>query len=112
MKSALSRFPDANRILVGVENDACAIGALTALKDEGKTGEAVIVGQGMQETLRKVMMKSDTPIKAGVAYFPERYGDVSMQVVLDLIESRDVTDAVYVDAALLMKDNILEYYPQ
>jgi len=112
MKSAMGRFPDAAKILVGVGNDACAKGALTALKDEGKTGEAVIVGQGMQETLRKMMMEGDTPIKAGVAHFPERYGDVSMQVILDLIEGRDVTYAVYVDAALLTKDNILEYYPQ
>jgi ABC-type sugar transport system substrate-binding protein len=66
----------------------------------------------MQETLRKMMMEGDTPIKAGVAHFPERYGDVSVQVILNLIEGRDVTDAVYVNTALLTKENILEYYPQ
>ena len=112
MKSALSRFPDANRILIGVGNDACAKGALTALKDEGKTGEAVIVGQGMQETLRKMMMEGNTPIKAGVAYFPEKYGEISMQAIRDLIEGKEVPDAIYVDTALLTKENILEYYTQ
>lgn len=112
MKSALSRFPDANRILIGVGNDACAKGALNALRDEGKTGEAVIVGQGMQETLRKMMMEGNTPIKAGVAYFPEKYGEISMQAIRDLIEGKEVPDAIYVDTALLTKENILEYYTQ
>ena len=112
MKSALSRFPDANRILIGVGNDACAAGALTALKDAGKTGEAVIIGQGMQETLRKMMMEGNTPIKAGVAYFPEKYGEISMQAIRELIEGKEVPDVIYVDTALLTKENILEYYTQ
>ncbi|MCL5985596.1 MAG: sugar ABC transporter substrate-binding protein [Actinobacteria bacterium] len=112
VKTALDKHPEAKKILVGVGNDASAKGALAALKDAGRTGESVIVGQGMQEALRSMMMESDTPLKAGVAYFPEKYGDISMQVLLDLIAGKSVPEMVYVDAALITKENISDYYPQ
>jgi len=111
VKSALNQFPEANRILIGVENDACAIGAADALNEVNRADEAVIVSQGMQKTMREIIMNGDTPIKAGVAYFPEKYGEVSIQALLDIMADKNVPDMIYINTVVITKDNISDYYP-
>ena len=50
--------------------------------------------------------------KGTVSYFPEKYGEYLVPVIVDLIEGVQVPREVYVKNAVVTRANINEYYPQ
>jgi ribose transport system substrate-binding protein len=102
----LAKHPDAKKIAFIVENDPCAIGIITALEESGKAKNAIIVTQGVQSDTRPLIKSGSSPVKAGVAYFPENYGDEGMAKLIDIIKlvksGKSIDDAY----AAVIKDTI------
>jgi ribose transport system substrate-binding protein len=82
----LAKHPDAQKIAFVVENDPCSIGIITALEEAGKAKNAIIVTQGVQSDTRPLIKGGTSPVKAGVAYFPENYGDEGMGQLIQIIK--------------------------
>lgn len=134
----LAKHPGAQKIAFVVENDPCSIGIITALEEAGKARNAVMVTQGVQSDTRPLIRSGDSPVKAGVAYFPENYGaqgipklvemikliakgksaeEAAKAVVKDTIEfvvdnQKNVGQAIYVKTELITPDNIGKFYPE
>ncbi len=120
-----------------VENDPCSIGIITALEESGKAKNAVIVTQGVQSDTRPLIKGGASPVKAGVAYFPENYADEGMGKFIEIIKmvksGKSIDDAykavikdtiefaadnqtyvgqaIYVKTELITAANIDTFYP-
>jgi ribose transport system substrate-binding protein len=46
-----------------------------------------------------------------IAPFPERYGDMIIQMALDIVQGRSVPPAVYAPIQLVTPQNIDKFYP-
>jgi ribose transport system substrate-binding protein len=134
----LAKHTQAQKIAIVVENDPCSIGIITALEEAGKAKNAVLVTQGVQKDTQPLIRAGNSPVKAGVAYFPENYGaqgvpklvemikliqkgksmaDAYKAVVKDSIEfvvdnQKFTEQAVYVKTQVVTPANIKQFYPE
>jgi len=81
----LAKHTQAQKIAFVVENDPCSIGIITALEEAGKAGNAIMVTQGVQKDTQPLIRGGASPVKAGVAYFPENYGAQGVPKLLEII---------------------------
>ena len=81
----LAKHTQAQKIAFVVENDPCSIGIITALEEAGKAGNAIMETQGVQKDTQPLIRGGASPVKAGVAYFPENYGAQGVPKLLEII---------------------------
>ncbi|HUS07615.1 MAG TPA: substrate-binding domain-containing protein [Bryobacteraceae bacterium] len=98
------------RALVTGINDACSLGALSAFEEAGIAESCVVVGQGAIREARDEMRKARTRMIGSVAFFPEQYGEESIQVALDILANRPVPPAVFTRHRLITPQNVERYY--
>jgi ribose transport system substrate-binding protein len=134
----LAKHASAQKIAFVVENDPCSIGIITALEEAGKAGNAIMVTQGVQKDTQPLIRGGDSPVKAGVAYFPENYGAQGMPKLLEMVrqlkkglpvaeaykavvkdsiqfavDNQNYTEpAVYVKTQIVTQANINQFYPE
>lgn len=101
VEALLAAHPDDRRIVVLCTNDDSALGAADALRAAGRSGDAVVVGQGGANDGQEALADPTSPIVATVAYHPERYGEQVIPYALDILEGRPVPPAIIVEAELL-----------
>lgn len=101
LEALLAARPADRRIVVLCTNDDSALGAADALRAAGRTGDAVVVGQGGATDGREALTDPESPIVATVAYHPERYGEQVIQYALDILEGRPVPPAIIVEPELI-----------
>jgi ribose transport system substrate-binding protein len=134
----LAKHPKAKNIAFVIENDPCSIAAVTALEEAGKAKNAIIVTQGVQSDTRPLIKAGNTPVKAGVAYFPENYADQGIGKLIEIIKlvkagkpldeaykavikdatidfavekEKYIAPAIYVKTELITPENIDSFYP-
>ena len=110
---ALTRLPGAHRLLVGATNDDQSIGAIKAAQASGRLGDIYIGGQGADPTSWPYIC-GKTPFKnwiADTAYFPERYGDTVVPLLLSLIDGQKEPKFVYINHRVVSPTNIKQIYP-
>ncbi len=110
---ALTRLPGAHHLLVGATNDDQSIGAIKAAQASGRLGDIYIGGQGADPTSWPYIC-GKTPFKnwiADTAYFPERYGDTVVPLLLSLIDGQKEPKFVYINHRVVSPTNIKQIYP-
>ncbi|AXC12826.1 putative sugar uptake ABC transporter periplasmic solute-binding protein precursor [Acidisarcina polymorpha] len=101
----------ASRILVSAINDPSAIGALEAFKDAGRLHNCAIVGQNGSIEARLEMHHASSRLIGSVAYFPERYGEQLIRLVVELLSQRNPAPrAVFIKHLLLTPANLKQHY--
>jgi len=109
----LTRLPGKHRLLVGATNDDQSIGAIKAAQASGRLGDIYIGGQGADPTSWPYLC-GKTPFKnweADTAYFPERYGDTLVPLLLSLIDGQKEPKFVYINHRVVTPGNIKTIYP-
>ncbi len=109
----LQRLPGQHHLLVVATNDDQSIGAIKAAQAAGRLGDIYVGGQGADPTSWPYLC-GKTPFKNWVddtAYFPERYGDTIVPLLLSLIDGQQEPKFVYVNHRVVTPQNIRQIYP-
>jgi ribose transport system substrate-binding protein len=111
---AVRKFLDksrAERILVGTQNDASALGALRALEEAGRAERSAVVGQNATAAGRAEIRRPGTRMIGSVAFFPETYGQHLVSLALEMLQGKAVPPAVFVKHILITAENVDHHYP-
>jgi ribose transport system substrate-binding protein len=109
----LSRLPSAHKLLVVSTNDDQSIGAIKAAQSAGRLADIYIGGQGADPTSWPYLC-GKTPFKnwvADTAYFPDKYGDRVVPVLINLIKGKKEPRSVYTSHVVITPANISKIYP-
>lgn len=108
MTNLLGRIPDGVPIMITAINDQSTIGMLRAVKQSGRQGDVIAVGNGADETQALV---DEPELVAATGYFPERYGNYLIPIALATLAGKEIPPAVLVNHVMITKANVCEYYP-
>ena len=99
------------RTLVGAINDQCALGALRAFEEAGRSPRCAVMGQNAIPEARAELRRPNTRLAGSVAFFPERYGEALIRMALDILNKRPVPPAVFVHHRLATPETVDQLYP-
>jgi ribose transport system substrate-binding protein len=112
-RDVLTRLPGAHRILVLGVNDDVAIGAIKAAQSVNRLDDLYVVGQGGDPTSWPYLC-GKTPFKnwvGEVGYFPQRYGQQVIPILLKLIQGKKQPKTIYLKPYVINPSNITSFYP-
>jgi ribose transport system substrate-binding protein len=101
----------AQRTLIFGVNDLAVLGALHAFAEAGRADLCLALGVGTIAEARRELRSPHTRLIGSIAPFPERYGEMIIQMALDIVQGRSVPPAVYAPIQLVTPQNIDKFYP-
>jgi ribose transport system substrate-binding protein len=110
MKDALTTLPNAKKIAVVAINDEGIQGAFAAAKAIGRDGDIYAGSQGAAASAHCDIAKNKNWIGA-TAYFPERYGEIGVPYLLDMIKGKKVPFQLKIKHVAVNGDNIFKLFP-
>ena len=110
-RAVLTAHPDAHKILVSGIDDISLLGGLAAAEDLGREKDVVFFGQGGEAEAIPEIRDPNSPYMGAVGYFFENYGKTIVAAAEKAIKGEKLPEFVYVDIALLTKDNVNQFYP-
>jgi ribose transport system substrate-binding protein len=105
------RKSKARHVLVGAINDPSALGALRAFEEAGRVEECAVMGQNASAEARSEIRLPGSRMVGSVAYFPERYGEASISLALNILQGKPTPPAVFVKHQLVTKETVDQIYP-
>jgi ribose transport system substrate-binding protein len=110
MKDVLTTLPNAKKIAVVAINDEGIQGAFAAAKAIGRDGDIYAGSQGAAASAHCDIAKNKNWIGA-TAYFPERYGEIGVPYLIDLIKGKQVPFQLKIKHVAVNADNIFTLFP-
>jgi ribose transport system substrate-binding protein len=112
MDDVLAAHPKAKRIALTSINEQTMAGAIAALQSAGRwdSNDIIIITLGVDELGQSQIRKGESD--AGIAFFPEHYGEYVVPAVCAMLEGQAVPPWIYVENEIITKANIDEWYPQ
>lgn len=108
----IKQIPQDARILIAAINDSAALGALNAIRDAGRTRDnTALVGHNATREGRIELCRPDSPLLGSIAFFPEKYGEQIIPLVLKILAGEAVPPTAYTNNALITRENIAQFYP-
>ncbi|GIF74436.1 sugar ABC transporter substrate-binding protein [Asanoa siamensis] len=105
----LTSLPGAKKIIVVGINDDSILGALAAARTVGRQGDVFVAAQGADPS-SWCEIKSNPNWIADTAYFPERYGEIGIPYLIDLVKNKSVPANLLVNHQAVTKDNVEQLY--
>lgn len=111
MKEVLQAHPKAKKIGVTSLNEETMAGAIAAIQSAGRwiSGDILVITLGVDD-LGKLQIRKGLS-DAGIAFFPETYGEYLIPAACAILEGAPVPSHMYVENAIITKENIDEFYP-
>ena len=108
--------PDAQNVLCFGHSDQPGVDCAVALEAGGFLGRAASASLGASdEALVDLRTRTDAEsiFKATISYFPERYGEYLVPIVVDMLEGRegDVPDRIIPAVSPVTRNNVMDLYP-
>lgn len=104
-QSMLQTYPEMNAMLGTTSNDM--IGAAQAIKEQGRTGEILLIGfDDLEQTLELIRSGE---IYGTIAQRPVNGGYLSVQYMVDLLNGKEIPARVDTGCILVTKDNVDTY---
>jgi ribose transport system substrate-binding protein len=112
MEAVLSAHPDAVRIAMTSANEQTMAGFIAAMQGAGRWDPAneVIVTLGVDQLGQSLIR--DGLSDAGVAFFPEHYGEYIVPAVAAMLTGNAVPPGIFVESEVITKANIDKWYPK
>jgi len=112
MDDVLAAHPDAKKIALTSINEQTMAGAIAALQGAGRwdPDDIIIITLGVDD-LGKSQIR-DGSSDAGIAFFPEHYGEYVVPAVCAMLEGQAVPPWIYVENEVITRDNIDQFYPE
>ena len=112
MDDVLAAHPNAEKICVTSINEQTMAGAIASMQSAGRWNPAdkIIITLGVDE-LGQSQIREDQS-DAGIAFFPEKYGEYVVPAVVATLQGKAVPPWIYVDNEVITKANIDKFYPK
>jgi ribose transport system substrate-binding protein len=110
MKDALTTLPNAHHIVVVAINDEGIQGAFSAAKAVGRDADIYAGSQGAAASAH-CDIKNNSHWIGATAYFPERYGEIGVPYLLDLIKGKKVPFHLNIQHVAVSASNIVSLFP-
>lgn len=108
----LRRFGANDRVLIAAITDEAALGAVRAIEEAERTSEtAVVVGFNATHEGRAEMKKPESCLLGLVGFFPEKYGERIIPLVLKILGGEAVPPTAHMEHVLINRENAGQYYP-
>jgi ribose transport system substrate-binding protein len=106
-------FAPGDKLLLTAQNEPSLLGALDALRERGIPANQIIavIQAATREGCRR-MLAHASPVVACIGYFPEKYGEAVIPLLLDWLDGKQPAPAVYTQHVVLDRRNASEYYPE
>jgi ribose transport system substrate-binding protein len=111
MLELLESLPDEHRLAVISLNDDVALGALAAARSLGREEDLAVVGQGADRKGRQEIRRPGSRMVGSTAYWPEKYGEMLLELAYKILGREVVPPAVHVDHIFINAQNIDDFYP-
>ena len=111
MKDVLTTLPNAKHIIVVAINDEGIQGAFSAAKAVGRQDDIYAGSQGAAASAHCDILKNSHWIGA-TAYFPERYGEIGVPYLIDLIKGKKVPFQLKIKHVAVDATNIKSLFPK
>jgi ribose transport system substrate-binding protein len=91
-------------LLIAASNDNCTRGALRAIRELGRERSTAIMSQGWgpDQDLEAELESVDSPLIGAIAYFPEKYGEIILPIVLQCLKRQPVSPSYYCEHKLIL----------
>ncbi len=111
MNKVLAAHPDAKKIAVTSINEETMAGVIATLQSSGRLNpeDLIVITLGVDD-LGKSQIREELS-DAGIAFFPEKYGEYLIPAACAILEGAPVPSHLYVENAIITKDNIDQFYP-
>lgn len=106
----LSAIKPGGKVVILSLNDDMSLGAFAAARTAGREAEIRLAGQGADPTSWKDIACNPQWL-ADTAYFPERYGEILIPAVVDLLEGKTIEKNLFTKHEVVTKDNVRTLYP-
>jgi ribose transport system substrate-binding protein len=112
MTNLLPRYPNAKIIVMITQNDETMAGAISAMEMAGRwnADNTLVVAHGCDALGQDLVRQGK--IDGDIAYFPEHYGWYIVPAVAAILQGKPVPSHMFVDNAVITKENIDKYYPK
>lgn len=111
MDRVLTDYPVAKKIAVTSINEETMEGVLVALQSANRWNhdDIIVITLGVDD-LGKLQIRKGLS-DAGVAFFPEKYGEYLIPTACAMLEGAPVPSHIYVENAIITRQNINQFYP-
>jgi ribose transport system substrate-binding protein len=109
MPDALTTLPGAHKIIVVAINDEGVQGAFSAAKAVGRQNDIYAASQGAAQSAW-CDIKTNPHWIGATAYFPEKYGQIGVPYLLDLIKGKKVPFQLKIIHVAINGANITKYF--
>ncbi len=106
----LSAIKPGGIIVVLSLNDDMSLGAFAAARTAARETELRLAGQGADPTSWQEIACNPQWL-ADTAYFPERYGEILIPAVVDLLDGKTIEKNLFTQHDVVTKDNVRTLYP-
>ncbi len=112
MDDVLAAYPDAKKIAVTSINEQTMAGIIASLQGAGRwnADDIIVITLGVDELGQSQIREGLSD--AGIAFFPEKYGEFIVPAVCAILDGKAVPPWIYVENEIITIDNIDQYYPQ
>jgi ribose transport system substrate-binding protein len=95
-------------LLIAASNDNCTRGAIRAIRELGRERSTAIMSQGWgpDQDLEAELRRKDSPLLGAIAYFPEKYGERILPIVLQCLKRQPVAPSHYSEHELILRDGV------
>lgn len=116
VRAVLPGLAGARRIAIAGINDETVLGALQACHEAGRFPEVIAASMGADQEALRELRRPGTRLLGGITFFPERYGDMLINIALQILQGQQVppavcTDHIYVLSEATMQTLDLEALP-
>lgn len=111
MEKILIAHPDTKKIAVTSLNEETMSGVIAALQnaDRWNFEDILVITLGVDDLGKAQICEGLSD--AGVAFFPEKYGEYLIPAACAILEGAPVPSHMYVENAIITKENIDRIYP-
>ncbi len=112
MSEILRAYPHAQKIAVTSITEETVTGALHALQETNRwpPDDKILITVGMDK--QGISHLRDGLTDAGVAFFPEKYGEYIIPAACAMLDGTPVPSHMYVEHQIITRESIDRYYPQ
>ena len=111
----LLAHPDYSKIAIGSFNDVIAVATLAAIETAGREADCIMVAENEYGYLDYLKAnpdrdEADEVWVGGVAFFFDRYGEYTMNAMVDVLNGGEMPENIYVDHEVVTRANAQELF--
>jgi ribose transport system substrate-binding protein len=111
MEKTFDELEQDNRLAIACFNDDAAIGVIKAAQAMHRETNILLIGQGADRSLRRVLRQNPPFLVGATAFHPEAYGERLIDLAFRILAGEQVAPANYMHHTFIHAANVDEHFP-